>query len=281
MKNVNFIVALVFFFTSPALAHNDDSSVVCLEILNNFRRSIGLDTVALSKQLSENCIRHSRYLVLNKGNKKTAGLGAHQEFKELIGYSEGGRLAAEHTVIHFVQPPQAVEEWIRTFYHRIPFMQPNLKEIGIGYFTDGTYKVSLLDCVSSYQKKKSKIDIVFCPAAGQANIPLKYRNEIPDPVPDSIREQPTIGFPITIYFADEQVVSDVKFVLTDGDDAPVKCFLSTPEKPATFFSQWNTICAIPAGALKAGTKYNVSISCNVNSAPYKKNYSFQTMPDDR
>jgi Cysteine-rich secretory protein family len=242
-----------------------------LNILNNIRKAVGLDTVSISTTLSKGCYDHAKYLAINKDNPLTGGMNAHKELPILEGYTKEGEVAAKNSVIHFVKPTEAIDGWIQTFYHRIPLFQPNLKEIGIGFYQKRNYIVSLVDCTSGVSGKSLK-DLVCYPNENQSNIPLKMGPEIPHPV----GQEGSYGFPITIYFCKRQKITSVVFALSNEDGELVDCYLSTPEKPASYFPQWNCICAIPQKPLKANTRYFVSIICNVNNSPFKKEYSFQT-----
>lgn len=256
-------------YTQDSLAIEEIATTVTM--LNRARREAGLDTVIISATLSKGCSSHAKYLVMNRNNPKTAGLNAHKEFSNLQGYTKEGEIAAKSAVIHFVKPTDALEGWIQTFYHRIPLLQPGLREIGIGFYEKDGYTVSLLDCISGTTGQNS-IPVVYYPNVNQNGIPLSMGPEIPNPV----GQEGSFGFPITIYFTQFQKITNVSFKLTDKDGKTVDCYVSTPENPATNFDQWNSICAIPKKTLNGNAKYIVTVSCSVNGQPFKKTYSFQT-----
>jgi len=269
------ITYILLFLNLTALSQDSvptNEITSALTILNNARISAGLDTVSISVTLSKGCYSHAKYLVTNKNNPLTNGMNAHKEFPELQGYSKDGEIAGKSAVIHFVKLSQAVDGWIQTFYHRVPLLQPNLKEIGIGYYEMDGYVVSLLDCISGTSGKSTK-DVVLYPNENQSNVPTTMGREIPHPV----GQEGNYGFPITIYFTNRQKITDVNFKLTDNNGKEIACYVSTPEKPATYFSQWNSICAIAMSPLVGDTKYFVTVTCTVNGHAYKKTYNFQTI----
>jgi hypothetical protein len=268
------LVFFILFKTNVILAQEANSIneyQTTLALLNAARKAAGLDAVSISSTLSKGCILHAKYLVLNKGNPLTTGLKAHQENSKLAGYSKEGEIAGRHSVIHFVKPNEAILGWIATFYHRIPLLQPSLREIGIGYYEKNGYIVTLIDCISGTTGERP-LAIVSYPGDSQKNVPLKMGPENPDPV----GEKGEYGFPITIYFTQNQFITQVEFVLSDAKNMSVECFVSTPEKPATDFTQWNTICAIPKKTLNPNSKYSVQLNCLVNKIPFKKVFHFQT-----
>jgi hypothetical protein len=243
-----------------------------LYMLNKIRKVAGLDTVTISSTLSKGCYNHAKYLVINKNSPRTAGMNAHEEDMRLEGCTVDGKFAGKHSVIHYVAPTEAIEGWVKTFYHRIPLLQPELKEIGISFFEKDGYIVSLIDCISGLKGESSK-DVVFYPAENQKEIPTTMGPEIPHP----IGKEGTYGFPITIYFAKRQKITNVSFTLTSIGGKAIDCYLSVPEKPATYFDQWNSICAIPKKSLTANTKYFVTVNCIANGKTFKKTYNFKTI----
>lgn len=265
------ILLQVFSVTAQDSLFRKQTVNAALTLLNNTRKTAGLDTVSISASLSKGCYAHAKYLVINRSDPKTSGMNAHKEFSDLKGYSKAGETAGKNAVIHYVLPDEAIAGWINTFYHRIPLLQPDLKEIGIGFYKSNDYVVALVECISG-KKGTPNQDVVFYPAENQKDVPLMMGPEIPHPM----GIEGDYGYPITAYFTKWQMITNVIFKLTDPKGNPVRCSVSTPEKPATSFSQWNTICAIPEKPLAPETVYSVSLSCKVNGTEYKKKYSFQT-----
>lgn len=269
LHTIIFLLVSCIAFAQPV--DTEKEILIAFNQMNDARLQAGLDTVTLSEDLSRGCFNHARYLVLNTGHPATEGLGAHNESPELKGYTEEGAIAGAFSVIHFVRPSLAMDGWIRTFYHRIPLLQPSLKTVGIGYYAEGENEVIVLDCVSGVNEE-SEIEYVCYPGEDQVNLPRFMGPEVPDPV----GLEGEFGFPVTIFFARFQVVSAVKFRLLDANKRPVECFLSHPEAPASDFDQWNSICAIPKKPLEPNSRYWVSVSCLVDGKPFKKDYKFET-----
>lgn len=266
---------IIFFCqTFWVLAQNqslDTNIVGALNEVNRIRETAGLDSVKLSKSLSQGCHLHAKYLAINKGNPKIQGLNAHKEFKSLKGATSKGEIAGKNSVINYIMPKQSVAGWESTFYHRIPLLQPKLKEIGIGYFIpQDSYPISLIECINGATGSDTT-SIVYYPAKKQINVPTSMGAEIPHPMGN----QGEYGYPITIYFANWQQIKNVKFTLKSKESA-VPCKVSTPNTPATSFPQWNSICAIPTNPLLENTVYTVIFSCTINGIQHKEEYKFKT-----
>jgi hypothetical protein len=244
-----------------------------LDLLNRARRACGLEPVRISVELSDGCRRHARYLVLNKGNPLIAGLKAHEEQKQLKGYSEAGAKAGKAAVISYVPPSQAVDLWLASLYHRIPLLDPSLEEVGIGYAGGKGAWASAIDCRSGISPRRTR-DVVFYPEDGQREVLRYFGREIPSPLPAG--HSGAAGFPITVYFAAGQQVRKVSATLTGAGGQRVAVYLSTPEAPASSWTQWNSVCLIPQRPLGAGQTYTVSLSCEVSGQPYRRTWRFTT-----
>jgi hypothetical protein len=282
MKSIYIYYAFFLFICNNANGQDNQKTILtALSKINALRRSSGLDSVSISKKLSDGCNKHARYLIFNKKNGIMQGLEAHKEHNELKGYSSAGKIAGESAVISFECPTKAIDQFIMSFYHRMPLIQPNLKEIGIGYSLDEELCVTVVDCLSGLDYSDTGyVPIVFYPNIDQKNIPVYLYNEQPNPIDRSLRDSYAAGLPITIFFCKNQAITDVKFTLSEKGAQEVKCVVSTPESPATDFSQWNTVCAIPTSPLNFNTTYIVNFSCKIDGLLYSKIYSFSTMPDE-
>lgn len=266
------VIILSLCFQIQAQDNSKDEITIALNKLNYYRHLAGLDSVKLSDKLSDGCNKHAKYLVKNKNSPKVKGLEAHKEYKTLAGFSKEGMAAGKNSVIHYVKPTEAISGWINTFYHRVPLLQPNLKEIGIGYCSiDTAYPVSIIDCITGLKGECTK-EIVFYPNEKQKNVPTTMGPEIPHPA----GKEGEYGFPITVFFTKWQKIKKVTFRLSSATEKSIECFVSSPEKPATSFDQWNTICVIPKKKLKNNTEYTVDLTCLVDEKPFTKTYKFCT-----
>jgi hypothetical protein len=244
-----------------------------LALLNEARKNCGLEPVRLSVELSAGCARHAKYLVLNKDHPLTEGLKAHEEHKQLKGYSPEGAKAGKAANISFISPSQGMADCLAGFYHRIPLLQPTLTAVGIGYDKAKHEWVTVVDCGTETVGERTR-DIVYFPEDGQENVPLRSGLEFPSPVPES-HAGPT-GFPITVYFAAEQKVKKITVTLTNAANKAVAAFVSTPEAPASGWIQWNTVCIIPKQPLVSRTTYTVMIQGEVDGKAFSRRWQFTT-----
>src|SRR5262249_4156893 len=156
----------------------------------------------------------------------------------LKGYTKEGAKAAKASVIHFIPPSRAASEWLASFYHRVPLLMPQLTEVGIGYDTDKKNWVALIDCISGMKFRPTTRTVVYFPEDKQTDVPVRFQSELPSPLPAG--HSGAAGYPITVTFTTQQKVTKVEFSVRDGAGKDVPVYLSTPEKPASSWTQWNT-----------------------------------------
>lgn len=246
-----------------------DAARPIVEKINAIRKLAGLQPVELDEGLSRACRLHAKYLVTNRADQKAQGLGAHVEREELPGYTAEGAKAANTSNIFWGRDiAGAVDLWMAGLYHRIPFLRPNLKRIGLGY--EG--EVVVADVISGVGG--FNLDSIAYPADGQSNVPTALGVDAPDPLPkDAPRNA---GYPITLLFPFVTKIAGVEAELSDSAGGKVEFHLSDPERPATSFPQQSTICLIPIKPLAANTTYKVSIKANVDGWVVRKSWSFIT-----
>ncbi|MCE9581365.1 MAG: Ig-like domain-containing protein [Planctomycetes bacterium] len=251
-------------------------------VLNAARRKCKLKPVVLGEKLSTGAQKHADYLIKNDAHPSTKGLGAHHEDATLPGYTEEGAKAGMESDIGTEAPPQAMAGMLATFYHRIPLLHPDLKEVGIGYASSGADRWGGR-CVIDYEGKGEKDEkaprIVAYPAENATGVIKSFGGEEPDPLPQGA--DPNAGLPITLTFFDAPTVTGAAMevraggVLEDG-------YLSSPEKPArSDFPNEDSIVFIPKRALSGNTKYHVKVTAKVNDEDYAKEWDFTTGTKDR
>jgi serine/threonine protein kinase/uncharacterized protein YkwD len=135
-------------FTTEGSADEAAVDRAVLARVNAHRAAAGLAPVVFDAGLSRGCGLHARYLVLNANEESAQGLGMHDEDRRLPGYSVEGERAGKRGVIttHF-DPTDAVDAWVGSFFHRLPFLDARLKRIGLGYSKGGPNQgwVTVLD----------------------------------------------------------------------------------------------------------------------------------------
>lgn len=230
-----------------------------LALVNRYRRQAGLSLISLDADLSRGCLLHARYLLTNLDHPSTRGLGLHEEDAKLPGYTKEGKKSGGESVIAAGMPPLAsIDDWMATFYHRIPLLDPDLGRIGFGFVRGGP--VGWFTVLNATAGKGRESSLIY-PGEGQREIPLKGVEEG--------------GYPITITFAKGKVVEQVAATLLASDAREVIVRLLTPERSEAA-KEMNTIAILPRDVLRAGTTYTVTINARVDRKPWSRTWTFQT-----
>jgi uncharacterized protein YkwD len=125
------------------------SSDSWLARINYYRAMAGLDPVSKNSKMSDGDVKHARYMVKNYVGRTNLGLDMHRESKDNQWYTAEGSIAGRTSD---VIPPggieltdkQAIDLWVAGPFHRLPILNPSLKEAGFGsYDEDGESAMAL------------------------------------------------------------------------------------------------------------------------------------------
>lgn len=234
--------------------------------INDYRKTAGLAPVELDATLSKGCTAHAKYLVKNDGHPSTAGLGAHEEDPKLPGYTPEGQKAGKSSDINFMPPPESVDSWMASFFHRVPILHPHLKKVGLGYAEGGKHGwVCVLDVTNGLGGGR-QVPFVLYPIDKQQNVPLRFGGEVPNPIPE---DTDGAGYPNTVTFPETKPVKKVEAILKDSAGKVLEVWLSSPEKPADERFQRHTVCVIAKNPFEPNTNYTITISGKVGGSTWR------------
>jgi cysteine-rich secretory family protein len=243
--------------TPRTAAKADPIAVVLLDELNLIRAqalrgSTSLQDLAIDPDLSAGCTAHALYLAKNP-EQKSRWPDAHEEWIDRPGFTPEGARAGLASVIAFQKKtgPDALNDWMGTFYHRLPLLRPGLLGIGWG-LAKGT---AVLDC-GSLLERGFESDHVVWPFRGMKNVPTRFNPELPNPVPGE--KQSAWGFPVTLQIFDFDLAPRLVMRLhVGGADGPaVPCHFTSPERPLNpDLAPRGAWCLIPKKRLAPGTLY--------------------------
>ena len=227
--------------------------------------------VGIERSLSEGCSLHAIYLGQNP-EETSKWPGMHGENPEHEDFTPQGALAGASSVIAYgvERPEDAIEEWMGTFYHRLPLLEPGLLRIGFGWESD----VAVMDVTSLWAPPDGTWAVVW-PYEGMKSVPLAFLPELPNPVPDV--DQETLGYPITLQtglpeYGRPPIAIEMELTL---DGAKVDCHFSTPDAPTNVeAAPRNAFCLIPKAALQPGRLY--SVTATWKDSGKKLSWSFRT-----
>ena len=240
--------------------------------INAIRRAAGVPVVAWDLDLATGAQLHARYLVAHPDD-------GHDEKSTATEHTEAGAAAGRQSGLsHGEDVVAAVDGLMSTLYHRIGFLDPGWKKAGTGQKRGGDSGV--VSAVNHYGAHEftSERKAVAWPPAGAKDLPVRFQDESPDPVPG---DDPA-GYPVTLTFFGGGTITKARGRLTEnGRDVP--CWVTSPADPARKDRPENarSICLIPKAPLKARATYTVKIEAVVDGEPMTKEWSFTTTPTAR
>ncbi len=208
--------------------------------------------VGLDAELCEGAERHARYLARHP-DQCAAWPGAHEEYPDRAAFSAAGAWAAQNSVIHIGDPRHAVRNWMATFYHRLPLLEPGLAGVGLG--SDG--RILVADVGSLVRPWHEELWVVWPPEGGR-DVPPAFYPELPEPLPG--RRTDSLGCPITLQVAGPEPDPADGYALelrrSGPQGEPVDCRLSSPWEPSNpALAPRSAFALIPESPLRPRTRY--------------------------
>ncbi len=125
----------------------DDASLAApssdswLARINYYRAMAGLERVSQDSKMPDGDVKHARYMVKNYVGRTDLGLDMHRENKSNQWYTAEGSIAG---LTSDVIPPgsieltdkQAIDIWVAGPFHRLPILNPSLREAGYGSYSE-------------------------------------------------------------------------------------------------------------------------------------------------
>jgi uncharacterized protein YkwD len=276
------------------------SSDTWLASVNYYREMAGLDPVSQDSKMSEGDVKHARYMVKNYAGRTNLGLDMHREDKQNRWYTPEGFVAARTSD---VIPPggieltdkQAIDMWIAGPFHRLPILNPALKEAGFGrYSEDGESAMAMelrrpttledpnapspshrsfirSDQSADEEQSNSSLPRVVEFPPGNATFPLAAFNtgEWPSPLASCPDYQMPTGIPITLQLGGPATPKVQSAKLTTNQRPVESCAFDASdyrgddetqtETGRAVLESYGAIVLIPRARLHSGTNYEVSV----------------------
>ncbi|MCR8633734.1 stalk domain-containing protein [Paenibacillus radicis (ex Xue et al. 2023)] len=259
-----------------------------LTIINDYRVLHGLPAFNFNEQLSASATAHSNYLDINKvkqsqasqeslhtqDSDKTAFIGITPlERAAYFGFTKAvGEDAAYITGTN----DEAIDALFDAPYHRNPFLNPYIKEVGIG--KTGNYTI-----IEFGLEPDAGPQLVVSPAEGDRYVPTTFEgNESPDPLSIHPNEAFPVGYPIMAQYYGSSV-KNVKLIsseLLDSKKQPVETLVNTPDNDKNLD---NAVIIMPRKPLLADSRYYVKLKLQVtkkdgSTVTEDKEWDFSTEP---
>lgn len=228
-------------------------------------RALGGDApdLHLLPALSRGCEGHCAYLEAHE-ELWSEWPEVHEEDPLDERSSPGGSWAGAHGVIAFTGDAEAaVEQWMGTFFHRLPLLDPGLRAVGLA----SSERITVLDCTSVVLPSPRS---VLWPEDGATEVPLRFVPELPNPVPGE--DQAEFGYPITLQVSGSVLADGPTRLLLLAGEEEIPCWVITPTAPLfEELAPAGAFALIPKQPLSPRTRYTVVVE-----GPFSRRTSFTT-----
>lgn len=250
-----------------------------LERANCYRGAMGLDAMELGPALDLAAQHHAEYMDTN-------GVITHEEDRDAEGYTgqwpwdraesagyDWKTGAISEVVSYGYGPDGAVDGWMNSVYHRIPFTSPEVIVTGFGQ----EKRYSSMTFVTPYPYAEDSA--VLYPVDGQIDVPTRFNSdeEVPDPAPDDTYVGPPIT--VTVGATSTPGTSQNPFVLVlreaslSGPDGDVELIELVPDDDPYLLQ---AVALVPVEPLAPGSDYEVEVKITWSGGQETINSTFRT-----
>lgn len=198
-------------FIDPEIFPNWGDVVKGLAYVNDVRGRMGLVPFGLDKDSSRRAMLHANYCVRN-------GVFQHEEEPDKPGYTTDGMRAGMRSIgSQMSGVPASIEEFLSTLLHRIPLIDPRLREIGIAANGSQVW----IETESGEKRPWIRQGPVVFPGPDGAWPDGAMAMEMPDPRPKGVTA--AVGLPVTVGFYGDEEPAGLRAALFLGKQ-PVECW---------------------------------------------------------
>ncbi|RKN82243.1 stalk domain-containing protein [Paenibacillus ginsengarvi] len=264
------------------------AQIVGLAAVNDYRTLFGLPKVVFNDKLNASASSHAAYLDLNKikqgkddsesmhaENPDKPGFTGKGPFDRAVyfGYTSG---VGEDVAYSKDSIAGSVDSLFDAPYHRSPFLDPYLKEIGIS-------QVGFYTVIEFGMDRQEEPKLVVSPAPGDRYAPTVFGgNEEPDPIRIHSGSEYPVGYPIMAEYYGlgmEQVKVLGADLMNNGTKKSVDFWINSPENDSSLDA---AVLLIPRKPLEPDTSYHVMLTLQLTKGGQRvtevKEWDFTTEP---
>jgi len=271
-----------------------------LALLNWYRKLCGLNAVTENPSLSAGDRDHVQYLLTNYSEALRSGAmpggEMHEERDGSPGYTPDGAAAGKQSDVDFMywhgHKPDglvnfAILDWISGAFHRLPLLNPNLRQVGYYDFCGGGLCVAALNAIGgAVQAPGQQLfphPVQFPPDSAEIDL-RTFNSEWPDPLASCDGYAAPTGLPITLSLGNSVAAKLESFQLESIAPGGVSTKLDACGFDATSYvnseafaqsagrgvlAESGTVVVIPRRPLGRGSSYGVNITVNGRSYDWK------------
>ena len=262
----------------PNSSYGDGKKIEAFQRINEWRRLMGLGLLAQNSKADAAAQAHANYLAQNG-----VSLGHREDPTKpgFTGYDPGSRLlaagydySAGSEVLAGAQlsPSEHVDGYMNTVYHRIPFIQYNYIDVGVGIESypngsAGIYSVIELGIPAGSGGQES-------PSVPYVVFPLRNATILRGSIDPEIPSPPGAGYPVSISFDPRKSVATTKFELREAGTTLVPTILLTANTDSLVPSSMAFLS--PTNILRSSSSFTALWEGTVDGTPLSVTWGFST-----
>ena len=266
-----------------------ESQIRAIEKMNALRALLGVGPVAGSEAINQAAQAHANYYLFHCTQYEEAGLSPHSENpawpEGFTGENFANRMnhfgylgSPGWEVMAFVGDPEgAIDSWMETLYHRIPFVHPSTKDTGYGIAAPGCqWWASGVDVMNFGRGPDTTDQPVRYPWPGQTGVPKSWDGaESPQPPLPQGASYPS-GPIITLTFPAGAFQIGSHRLLDPTNAEVTHQFVDPGSDPHGFLSQ--TVSLYALNPLQGNATYTVELQGIWKGAETTWEWTFTTGP---
>jgi uncharacterized protein YkwD len=256
-----------------------------LQAINDYRLLLGLPPVVFNNALNTAALKHANYLSVNQIDPIRTGISLHDQSPskqayigrnliDRINYVGYGNGAAEDVAYKHSTLIEAIDSLYDAPYHRSPFLNPDLVEVGIA--RDGNYHV-----IEFGFKESAAAKLTVSPSDGDAFVPTTFDgHEAPDPIRMHKLASYPVGYPLMASINGPGIVKSSlqSASLTDDSDNKITLLQNQSSNDDHLDTE---VILIPNKPLSANTIYHASVKLTAiykdgTTQSFEKDWKFRT-----
>jgi len=265
-----------------------EEQILAVQYVNEIRGLLDIPAIIETEEINNAAQAHAGYYQIHCSGYKKEKLSPHMENPQWVEGFTGVNFLDRMTHFGFTglpgwevmaflgHPVSAVDSWIETLYHRIPFVHPNTYEMGYGMILGGCeWWATGTDVMNFSRLKEVEVDhAVAYPYDGQTEVYPSW-NGMESPQPPI----PPGGYPsgpiVTLTFPNSGKFHMDDHRLLGPGDTQVEHMWVTPENdPGGFLSR--TVAMYSIAPLQAKTEYRAIIGGKWNNQDMVWDWKFVT-----
>ncbi|WP_038038404.1 CAP domain-containing protein [Thermorudis peleae] len=268
---------------APPPTRADDAATAVLQRLNWYRAWLGAPPLQRDPALDAAARAHLAYLQQNQGDPSLTGLGLHREQPGKPGYTGdtsadrakaqgyGGDVVTEDLALG-ADVADALDWFLATVEHRLPLLDPRIRDIGFGWGQVGTNSAVVFDMGAPSWSTTATPAWVVWPVDGATGVAPAFDGEVPDPFPGASYP---LGYPITVsYLGPGQVTFTDGALFHDNQAVPTRF------QPGTGWLSRQAGLLVALAPLQPGGTYHYVVHGQVDGQPFTISGTFRVATND-